>query len=221
MSDDEIAERTDEEVSEQVVDELRKIQSRIEEDFGVPCELAVAVEDRPFGEVVVNVAEEENCDLTVGMYESEDGEPTRYVETILRSNTDSILFRPSGCSSNPERVLTMVRSSGRVANALLDFANRLVTDEGTVTACTCISENDSRRRAESLLDNIVENLSEPVETRIAHGTVEDYLERNSSHYDVAFIGGSTDREKLSRILSPPTFRSIQEVDCDLAVVDVS
>lgn len=40
---------------------------------------------------------------------------------------------------------------------------------------TCISEKDSRRRVESLLNNIVENLHEPVETRIAYGTVKEYL----------------------------------------------
>jgi hypothetical protein len=35
------------------------------------------------------------------------------------------------------------------------------------------------------------------------------------------MGASTDRSRASRFVSPPTFERIQELDCDVAIVDRS
>ncbi|PSQ51229.1 universal stress protein UspA [Halobacteriales archaeon SW_8_65_20] len=72
--------------------------------------------------------------------------------------------------------------------------------------------------AEIKLENLIESFTEPIETRVVTGSVEGFLERNASHYDLAVIGASTDRSAVSRFLSTPTFERIQEVDCDLAIV---
>ena len=101
---------------------------------------------------------------------------------------------------------------------MLDFANRLVPLRGTISACTCISNRRERRSAEIMLENVIESFSESIETRIATGSVEQFLERNTSLYDLAVIGASTDRSAASRLVSTPTFERIQEVDCDLAIV---
>jgi len=115
----------------------------------------------------------------------------------------------------------MVRSSGRTANAMVDFTNRLVTDGGVVSACTCISSEGQRREADLMLENLVENFTQPVETRISRATAEDYLQENASHYDITFVGASTNRSVASRFVSPPTFERIQDIECDIAIVDTS
>jgi nucleotide-binding universal stress UspA family protein len=182
-------------------------------------EFVVAVEEGTVGETVLRTAELENCDLIVGPYETdEDGELSRFVRTVLSGDTDAVVFRTSNGRTEWHRVLVMVRSPGEVANAMLDFAHRLVTDSGTISACTCISHDRERRTAETMLGNVIETLPTPIETRIAHGSVETFLERNASHYDLAVVGASTDRSAASRFLSTPTFERIRDLECDLAIV---
>jgi hypothetical protein len=112
----------------------------------------------------------------------------------------------------------MVRSSGELANAMLDFAVRLLPSDGAISACTCISQQRERRTAEITLENLVEPFSTGIETRLSIASVEAFLDRNAPLYDLAVIGASTDRTVLSRIISTPTFERIQEVDCDVAIV---
>ncbi len=54
--------------------------------------------------------------------------------------------------------------------------------------------------------------------RISLISAENYLTTDDSYYGLVTIGASTDRSKVSRILSPPTSEQIQEVDIDVAVV---
>ena len=111
----------------------------------------------------------------------------------------------------------MVRSPGEIANSLLDFASRLTGGTGRISACACISREKERRSAERMLENV----SAPIETRIPHGSVEEFLGTNASNYDIAFIGASTDRSAASRFLSAPTFERVRDIECDPAVVDTS
>jgi len=112
----------------------------------------------------------------------------------------------------------MIRTPSEIANAMMDFAQRLVPPGGTISACSVISSERERRHAEMVLEEVVDSLSVPVETRIGHGTVEAFLERNAGAYDVAFIGASTDRTAASRLISTPTHEHIHDLDCDLAIV---
>lgn len=208
----------EEQITEQRLESLEQFQDRIESLVDVPCEFVVAVESGSAGETVYTTAEAESCDLIVCPYETEDGDPSRFVRTILNGTVDAIVFRPSDGRTEWNRILVLVRSPGELANAMLDFANRLVLARGTISACTCISNRRERRSAEIMLENLVESFSESIETRIATGSVEQFLERNTSLYDLAVIGASTDRSAASRFVSTPTFERIQEVDCDLAIV---
>lgn len=211
----------EEQVTKKALDELEHLQHRIEENIGITCEFVVAVEDASAGETVLKTAETENCDLIVSPYETEDGELAPFVQTVLKGDTDTIVFRPSGSDTEWHRALVMVRSPGEIANSLLDFANRLAAGTGRISACTCISREKERRSAERMLENVVGTISAPIETRIAHGSVEEFLRTNTSNYDIAFIGASTDRSAASRFLSVPTFERVRDIECDLAIVDTS
>lgn len=218
QSEQAVAHAAEEQVTEQVLDRLERLQARLDRVIDVPCEFVVAVENGGAGETVLKTAEAENCDLIVSPYEVEEGGLAQFVRTVLNGRTDVIVFRPSNGRTEWHRLLVMVRSSGEIANAMLDFAHRLVAKGGTISACTCIKHGRERRTAEITLENVVESLPDPIETRIAHGSVEQFLERNTSHYDLAVIGASTDRSAASRFLSTPTFERIRDVECDLAIV---
>lgn len=110
---------------------------------------------------------------------------------------------------------------GEIAHSMLNFAGRLCGEAGTISACGCISRERERRRAERTLENVVETFSTHIETRVAHASVEEFLRWNTSNYDIAFIGASTDRSAASRFLSAPTFERVRDVECDLAIVDTS
>lgn len=208
----------EEQITERQLESLERFQELIESVVDVPCEFVVAIESGSAGETVYATAETEHCDLIVCPFETEDGDPSSFVRTILNGAVDAIVFRPSDGRTEWTRILVMVRSPGQLANAMLDFANRLVPARGTISACTCISTRRERRSAEIMLENVIESFSESIETRIATGSVERFLERNTSLYDLAVIGASTDRSAASRFVSTPTFERIQEVDCDLAIV---
>ncbi len=101
---------------------------------------------------------------------------------------------------------------------MLDFAQRLCNARGAISLCTCISTRGRHRRAEITLETLAEPFADPIETRVAHEPVEEFLERYAGNYDLAIMGASTDRHAASRLLSPPTHECIQEIDCDLAIV---
>ncbi len=101
---------------------------------------------------------------------------------------------------------------------MVDFAQRLVGREGGVTVCHCLGTERQRHDAETMLANIADQFERAVETRVAATTIQTFLAENCGHYDVTFIGASTDRSAASRVLSPPTFRQLRDLDCDFAVV---
>lgn len=227
------ASEAEKKVTEEALGELERLRSRVKDEMGVSCEVVVAAEDGTAGETVLRTAEDEGCDLIVVPYETEneDGSEkeekeeservTPFVKTVLEGNTDSIVFRPSEGETDWRRALVMVRSQGEIAHSMLDFAGRLCGDRGTISACGCVSRERERRGAERTLENVVEAFSTHIETRIAHTSVEEFLRTNSSNYDVAFVGASTDRSKASRFISAPTFERVRDVDCDLAIVGTS
>ncbi|MCD2200711.1 HPP family protein [Halobacterium sp. KA-4] len=217
-SSEPVTELAEERLTEEQLQDLERLQDRITSVVDVPCEFVVAVEDESAGETVLSTAKAENCDLIVCGYETEEEDPSPFVRTILNGNTDAVVFRSSNGRTEWERILVMVRTSGELANAMLDFAHRLIPGDGTVSACTCVSQQRDRRMAEITLENLIESFPNPIETRVATGSVEKFLERNTSLYDLAVIGASTDRGAVSRFVSTPTFERIQAVDCDLAIV---
>ncbi|QZP39251.1 HPP family protein [Halobaculum magnesiiphilum] len=217
-SSEPVTEVAEERLTEEQLHDLEQLQDRITSVVDVPCEFVVAVEDGSAGETVLATADAENCDLIVSPYEIEEGEPSPFVRTILNGTTDAVVFRSSNGRTEWERIMVMVRASGELANAMLDFAHRVVPTDGRISACTCVSRQRDRRMAEITLENLIESFPDPIETRIATSSIEEFLQRNASLYDLTVIGASTDRGAVSRFVSTPTFERIQAVDCDLAIV---
>jgi len=217
-SEDSITQAAEEHLAEQQLRDLKRLQDRIASVVDVPCEFVVAVEEGSAGETVLRTTEAENCDLIVCSYETEEDDPSPFVRRILNGNSDAIVFRSSNGRTDWQRILVMVRSSGELANAMLDFAHRLLPSGGTISACTCVSKRRERRMAEIMLENLIESFTASIEARVASRSVEAFIDRNASLYDLVVIGASTDRSAVSRLVSTPTFERIHEVDCDLAIV---
>ena len=70
-----------------------------------------------------------------------------------------------------------------------------------------------------MLEDLVETFEGNLETRVARAKIEDFLEENAPGYDIVFIGASRDRSAASRLISPPTFERIQDIEVDVAIVD--
>ena len=197
---------------------LEEEAGRIETRIGVPCEILVATAEG--GEVATarRAANEANCDLIVTPYEERHGGLSPFVRGLFRTDFDVIAFRSADGRERWKRVLVPVRRPGDVAHAMLDFALRLAGRTGSVAACHCIGHERERRRAESMLADLVETFSGSIETRVAHGRIENFLAANAAGYDLTIIGASTDRTAPSRFVSPPTFERLQDLPCDVAVV---
>jgi nucleotide-binding universal stress UspA family protein len=205
-------------VTAAALERLERRRNQITGAVSVPCEYVVAVAADDPGETVVDTAHAENCDLICAPYEADDDALAAHTKTLLTGDVDTIVFRPARERTEWHRVLVMVRTSGEIANAMMEFAKRLASPGGVISACSVISDERERRHAEIVLEDVVDSLSVPVETRIGYGTVPEFLEQNAAAYDVVFVGASTDRPAASRLVSTPTYERIRELDCDLAIV---
>jgi len=192
---------------------------RIRTKVGVPCEVVIAVDDgaNPAG-TVLDAADRTGCDLVVTPYEAVRGRASAFLRSLFGSDTDVVAFRSVNETERWRRTLVPVRKAGDAAHAMVDYAERLAGDGGTISLCTCIGSERERRRAERMLANLAETVRAPCETRVSRSELARFLKRNQSSHDVVFIGASDDRSAASRILSPPTFRRVTELDTDVAVV---
>ena len=200
----------------EAADRLNATASRLRTRVGVPCEVVVAAGDPAV--TTLETARETNCDLLVTPYETANGRLSSYVRSVLGGPIDAIAHRSTG-KSHWRRVFVPVSRPGDTANAMMDFATRLAGEWGSVSACTCISREVERRGAENRLANIVEAFDAPIETRVARAAVTEFIEENAGAYDLVVLGSSGERSTASRLVSPPTFEQLREVDCDVAVVD--
>lgn len=197
--------------------QLESLAARVRTWADVPCEVVVASGDPVT--TTIETARGSNCDLIVTPYEKDRGGLSNYVRGVFDSPFDAVAFRSTRKSDRWRRVLVTVARPGDTAHAMIDFATRLVDQIGTVSVCTCISNEVERRRAEQRLATLVETVNGRTETRVARGDVEDFIEANAGAYDVVVIGSSRDRSAASRFVSPPTFERIRDVETDIAVVD--
>ncbi|WP_227379859.1 HPP family protein [Haladaptatus halobius] len=214
----EVTTAAEERITDQIVTRLKDLETHIENTVDIPCELVVAVDGTATANIALQTARETNCDLIVTPYEEDAGKFSPFIRMLFGGDIDVIAFRPTTKRTHWSRVLVLVRNSGDVAHRMLDFAQRLVGETGRVNVCTCISRGTMRRSAEHMLANLVETFSGPFDTHISRSSVEEFLSHNSSLYDLAIVGASTDRSTASRFISPPTFEKIQDIDCDLAIV---
>ncbi|MGB9987540.1 HPP family protein [Salarchaeum japonicum] len=208
---------TREEAAAEAARELERHAGHIETRVGVPVEVVVAVDRQSPAETVFDTAERTNCDLVVTPYEEEDDATSPFVRTILRGPVDAIAFRSATGSTTWKRVMVPVRTANDIAHAMIDYAGRLAGHAGIVSVCTCIDHERERRGAESMLANLVETTDCRSETRVSRSSIESFIERNDAHYDLVVLGASSNRSAASRVVSPPTFSRIDDVETDVAI----
>ncbi|ELZ39455.1 universal stress protein [Halorubrum tebenquichense] len=197
---------------------LERHAAAIRERLDVPCEIVVAADGDP-ARVAVETARATNSDLLVTPFETDDGLLSPFTRGVFAGPLDAVAFRSTTEVEDWRRVLVLVARPGDSAHAMIDFAERLAGEAGGVSVCTCIDAESDRRRAETKLANLVETAAGPVETRVARAEVTDFLGANADAYDLVLMGSSGDRSVASRLVSPPTFERIQDVRCDVGIVD--
>jgi hypothetical protein len=198
---------------------LEERANDIETQVGVPCEVVIAVAEGTPAATAIETADEVNCDLIATPYEERHGSLAPFVRLLFRGNVDVLVHRSRDGRTRWRRVMVPVRRAGDVAHAMIDFALRLTGQTGYVSVCNCIEPQGSRRRAEEMLSDLVEPFVGPLESRVSRQPIEEFLADHAPQYDLVFMGASMDRSAASRLVSPPTFERIQDLDCDVAIVD--
>ena len=211
-------------VSDALRERVEGLESRaatVETRVGVPCQVVVATGDESAAATTLQAAESTNCDLIAAPYESEHGALTTYLRQLFRGPTDVLVHRSRNGRTRWRRVLVPVRRASDVAHHMVDFAVRLGGGSGRVAVATCIGESGDRRRAESMLADLVEPFAGDIETRVSATDIRSFLDRTGDEYDLVIIGASQDRSAASRFITPPTFERLDEIETDIAIVDRS
>lgn len=209
---------------EAVVEAVERLETRaheIETATDVPCEVIVATGGPDAGQTTLRTARRTNCDLVVSPYEVEDGQLSSFVRTLFQGDCDVLVHRTEGQRTEWNRILVPVRGASDVAHGMVEFATRLAGTTGFVSVATCVGSatERERRKAESMLSDLVEPFTGHIETRVATLEIDEFLERSAAEYDLVIMGASRDRSVASRLLSPPTFRRVGDLNVDVAIVD--
>lgn len=211
---------TDADVSSTVRD-LEERAGAIETRVGVPCQVVVAVSGGSLAATVGRAARETGCDLVVAPFETRHGGLAPYLRELFRSRIDVLIHQSQGGRTRWRSILVTVRGASDVSHSMVEFAMRLAGPTGRVSVTHCIDRADQRRRAERMLADLVEPFEGTFETRVSTRSVERFLAENAGDADLVVVGASQDRSAASRLLSPPTFERIRDVDADVAIVDRS
>jgi len=204
---------------EEAASRLEAEAHRIERRAGVPCEVLVSAGDGDDAATALRAARESNCDLIVAPVDdpTDHGE-TAFLRRLFGGDVDVVGFRAQRDRTEWRRCLVPVRRASDGAHAMIDYGERLAGPTGDLSVCTCIDRETDRRRAETMLANLVEPVDIACETRVSRSSIDTFLDRNAEQYDVVFVGASTDRTAASRLLSRPTYERIGAVEADVAVV---
>ena len=201
---------------------LERTARRVETKIGVPTEVVVAVGRGDGVGTVCQAADETNCDLIITPYEEDRDRLSGFVRGLFRGGRDVVVFRSTAenLDADPKwrRAMVAVRHASETSHAMIDFARRVTGRAGSVSVCTCIDAESQRRRAESMLANLVEAFTGTFETRVARTSIEGFISANAPQYDLVVVGASTDRTAASRFLLPPTFERVSDVETDVAIV---
>jgi len=206
---------------DRAADRLEAHAARIQTRAGVPCEVVVAVAGQSRAGTVLDAARDANCDLVAVPYQTAHGSLSPYVQDLFRGDVDVLVHRSYDGRTRWREVMVPVRGASDVAHSMIDFALRLAGRSGRVSVAHCIRSGKSRRRADAMLADLVETFEGNVETRVATASIERFLTHNAPEYDLVCIGASRDRSAASRLVSPPTFERIRELETDVAIVDRS
>lgn len=205
-------------VTEHRLKRLAGLERHIETELDVSCEITITAEESSPASATLRAAGETGCDLVVAPYEETERGLSSYVRELFAGDVDAIALRAGDGRTSWNRVLVPVRRAGDVANSMLDFAQRLTDGDGWVSVCSCIDSGEERRTAERMLADLVETVGCACEIHVARADIEEYLAERAPHYDLVVMGASTDRSAASRLVSPPTFKRLRDIDCDVAIV---
>ncbi|MFB6093903.1 MAG: HPP family protein [Halanaeroarchaeum sp.] len=197
---------------------LEGTATRIQSRLDVPTQVVVARESEDLAGAVLDAARAADCDLVVAPYEERDGELAAYIRDLFAARFDVIAFQPNREEPAWNRVMVTVRRAGDIASSMVEYAERLVGESGSLSVCSVIDEEGERRSAERMLAELVDVIDVGAETRVSRSSFGDFLRRNQSHYDLVLMGASTDRSAASRFVRRPAFERVSEVDTDVAIV---
>ncbi|MFB6168278.1 MAG: HPP family protein [Haloferacaceae archaeon] len=203
----------------EAAERLESRAAEITDRFDVPCEVVVAAGDHDDPRVVVETAREKNCDVVVTPYETSNGRLSRFVRGLFASAVDVVVVRTEDDRTEWGRTLVPVKRHGADAHAMLEFADRLAGETGHAAVCHCIDSESERRDAEEMVADLAETFERAFETRVTTARLEAFLSANAENYDLTIVGSSAERTVVSRVVDPPTFRQLDDLDCDLAVVN--
>jgi len=223
------ASSAEQEAADAAARRLESQADRIETEVGVRCEVVVAVADGDdHAATVLATVDEANCDLVVTPFETRSGDGdgggggvglSPFLGTLFAASAvDVVALRSASDRTDWKRVMVPVRSASDAAHAMLDYAERLAGRTGSVSACSCVDSERERRRAESMLADLTETVRARCETRVSRSSVESFVERNDSHYDLVMVGASTDRSAASKFFARPTYERVAGLETDVAVV---
>jgi hypothetical protein len=191
----------------------------IETTVGVPCDVVVAVSRGSLARTVQQVADSANCDLIATPYEADGDGLATHVRNLFDGETDVLVHRSHEGRTEWDRTMVPVRRASDVAHSMIEFATRLAGTDGLVSVCHCIDSDGQRRPAEEMLADLVETFEGPLETRVSTLPIQRFVARNAPEYDLVILGASRDRSRASRLVAPPTFERLAEVETDVAIVD--
>jgi nucleotide-binding universal stress UspA family protein len=199
------------------VDTLETRAAAVETELSVPCQVVVATGTDP-AETTRRTAESTNCDLVVASYESSEGVLSSYLRSLLAGNIDTVVHRSYDGRTEWREILVPVRQASDVAHHMIDFSTRLTGLLGRTAVATCIGAHGDRRRADSMLSDLVEPFSGAIETRVSRADIQTFLTESGPQHDLVVIGASQHRSAASRFIAPPMFEQIDDIDTDVAIV---
>ncbi|MFB6162677.1 MAG: HPP family protein, partial [Halococcoides sp.] len=197
-----------------VAADLETTAERVADRVDVPCDVAVA-SGGP--EAILQSAHETDCDLVVAPAVYADDGLANFLQRLLSGDLDVLVHDSRAGRTDWNRVMVPVRRASDVAHSMIDFASRLAGDG--VSVCRCVDSPGERPEAERALERLVSAFESAIETRVAVTDLDGFLDAYASQYDLVIVGASRDRSLPSRILSPPTYRRLQDIETDLAIVD--
>jgi nucleotide-binding universal stress UspA family protein len=202
-----------------VAAELEALGDRIETSLNVPCQVVVASGEGPLGETIRQTAAETNCDLVAVPHETNGGELASFIRRLMDADVDVLVHRSHEGRTDWNRIVVPVRRASDTAHAMIDFALRLIGADGHVSVARCIDTEKKRRGADEMLANLVSTTDSRIETRVVNASFGRFLRRVARTNDLVIIGSSRDRSRASRLISPPTFEQLPDIDTDVAIVD--
>lgn len=197
-------------------EEIESIAKKLEDRFKIRTEIAIIKEKDP--KAVLEVAKKYSCDIIVSSWEEK-----QFTQKLFEGDCDVVALEGAEKikQKKMEDSLVPIREENELSHLMIELASRL-TD--TVSVLKIIERKKELRSAEKEIEELIDGFRGHFETRVRHATkpIEDIISKTSIEYDIMFIGASTDRTAVSRLLSPSILEKVVEkVDIPIVIVHSS